>query len=90
MIGEMRSRAGGVTFGGPVSYFQQHPWIQSCSVRANILFGKGGDPALLAQTVRVCALERDLEALEDGLDAEVGERGVTLSGGQQARLQLGQ
>jgi ABC-type transport system involved in cytochrome bd biosynthesis fused ATPase/permease subunit len=33
----------------------------------------------------VCALVPDLEIIEDGDEAEIGERGVNLSGGQKAR-----
>lgn len=37
------------------------------------------------KTLEVCALLSDLEILEDGDMSEIGERGVTLSGGQKAR-----
>ncbi|KIJ23785.1 hypothetical protein M422DRAFT_275570 [Sphaerobolus stellatus SS14] len=39
-------------------------------------------------TLEVCALVSDLRILEDGDDAEIGERGVNLSGGQKARVSL--
>lgn len=35
--------------------------------------------------VKACALVNDLKILEDGDEAEIGERGVNLSGGQKAR-----
>lgn len=35
--------------------------------------------------MEACALVNDLKILEDGDDAEIGERGVNLSGGQKAR-----
>ena len=36
----------------------------------------------------MCALVSDLKILEDGDEAEIGERGVNLSGGQKARGML--
>lgn len=41
-----------------------------------------------AQVIDVCALKRDLELLPYGDRTIVGERGVSLSGGQRARINL--
>lgn len=38
--------------------------------------------------IKVCALERDMELLPYGDATVVGERGVSLSGGQRARVNL--
>lgn len=38
--------------------------------------------------IKVCALERDLEQFPHGDSTLVGERGVSLSGGQRARINL--
>ena len=40
------------------------------------------------QVLESCALVADLESLPNGDHTEIGERGVTLSGGQKARLSL--
>ncbi|XP_068583608.1 LOW QUALITY PROTEIN: ATP-binding cassette sub-family C member 10 [Cebidichthys violaceus] len=66
----------------------QEPWIQHASVRDNILFGKDYDPAFYQAVVDACALSDDLNVLPNGDRTEVGENGVTLSGGQKARLAL--
>ena len=39
-------------------------------------------------SIRNSCLEADLELLENGDETMVGERGITLSGGQKARLAL--
>lgn len=39
-------------------------------------------------TIQFCELERDLEIMKEGDLTVIGEKGVTLSGGQQARLGL--
>ena len=38
--------------------------------------------------VRVCQLKQDLAQLASGLDTQIGERGVNISGGQKARISL--
>lgn len=38
--------------------------------------------------IRVCQLEEDIKQLVNGLDTEIGERGVNISGGQRARISL--
>jgi len=76
-----------------VAYTAQAPRLFSDTLRANVLLGlhdghdghdgKGGGD--LRGAVRMAVLERDVEALEGGLDAPVGPRGVKLSGGQLQR-----
>ncbi|TPX38128.1 hypothetical protein SmJEL517_g00165 [Synchytrium microbalum] len=53
-----------------------------------VLFGKPMDEKRYANVLRDCALERDLEILQGGDMAEIGERGINLSGGQKARVGL--
>eukprot|EP00058_Branchiostoma_floridae_P004581 XP_002590069.1 hypothetical protein BRAFLDRAFT_83311 [Branchiostoma floridae] len=66
----------------------QEAWIQQTTVRDNILFGKEMDTDMYERVIRACALEEDLKILPSGDRTEVGENGVTLSGGQKARLGL--
>ncbi|XP_008282467.1 multidrug resistance-associated protein 7 [Stegastes partitus] len=66
----------------------QESWIQNASVRNNILFGKDYDAAFYQAVIEACALSDDLNVLPNGDKTEVGENGVTLSGGQKARLAL--
>ncbi|XP_077379727.1 ATP-binding cassette sub-family C member 10 isoform X2 [Festucalex cinctus] len=66
----------------------QEPWIQHASVRDNILFGKSFDATFYRAVVEACALADDIAMLPAGDRTEVGENGVTLSGGQKARVAL--
>ncbi|NXH43271.1 MRP7 protein, partial [Dicaeum eximium] len=66
----------------------QEPWIQFTTVRENILFGREYDARLYKEVLEACALSEDLNILPAGDQTEVGENGVTLSGGQKARIAL--
>nr|XP_060609998.1 ATP-binding cassette sub-family C member 10 [Anolis sagrei ordinatus] len=66
----------------------QEPWIQFTTIRENILFGKEYDARFYQKVIEACALTDDLNILPAGDQTEVGENGVTLSGGQKARVAL--
>ncbi|NWI03817.1 MRP7 protein, partial [Tichodroma muraria] len=66
----------------------QEPWIQFTTVRENILFGREYDARLYKEVLEACALSEDLNILPASDQTEVGENGVTLSGGQKARIAL--
>jgi ATP-binding cassette subfamily B protein len=67
------------------AYTAQTPRLFSETLKQNILLGLPEDPAALAAAVRGAVLERDVQALEVGLETPVGTRGVKLSGGQVQR-----
>lgn len=71
-----------------VAYVSQTPWLQNASIRDNILFGLPFIESRYRQTLFVCALDKDLSIFEDGDLTEIGEKGITLSGGQKARVAL--
>ncbi|KAI9595929.1 hypothetical protein BDF19DRAFT_422368 [Syncephalis fuscata] len=73
---------------GRIGYAQQQPFLLSGTVRDNITFGEPYDPDWFARVVEACALREDLEKLSHGDMTFVGERGITLSGGQKARVAL--
>lgn len=73
---------------GTIAYCAQSPWIQNASLRDNILFGRPYDKHRFAAVLRACALERDIELFPGGLECEIGERGINLSGGQKHRVSL--
>eukprot|EP00117_Sycon_ciliatum_P032486 scpid8147/ scgid4352/ Multidrug resistance-associated protein 7; ATP-binding cassette sub-family C member 10 len=66
----------------------QETWLQHATIRDNILFGKPMNPVRYQEVLHACALQEDLAVLPAGDQTEVGENGVTLSGGQKARISL--
>ncbi|KAJ4137519.1 hypothetical protein NW768_003106 [Fusarium equiseti] len=73
---------------GSVAYVGQTPWLESASLRDNILFGLPFIEERYNQTVEVCALKKDLQILTDGDKTELGANGINLSGGQKWRVTL--
>ncbi|CDZ98657.1 multidrug resistance-associated abc transporter [Phaffia rhodozyma] len=71
-----------------VSYAGQTAWLQNMSIKDNILFGSPLDEKRYADVVQACCLVPDLKMLEDGDSTEIGAKGVSLSGGQKARVAL--
>ncbi|KAL9092720.1 MAG: hypothetical protein Q9159_000618 [Coniocarpon cinnabarinum] len=88
MLGNLWKNKGEVLVRGAVAYVAQSSWIMNASVKENILFGHRWDPLFYDETVKACALLEDFASLPDGDKTEVGERGISLSGGQKARLTL--
>ncbi|KAJ5323809.1 Metal resistance protein YCF1 [Penicillium atrosanguineum] len=88
ILGELYKNDGEVVVRGRVAYVAQSPWVMNASVRENIVFGHRWDPDFYDLTVEACALLDDFKNLPDGDQTEVGERGISLSGGQKARLTL--
>jgi len=88
LLGDTRKVSGNATIAGSVAYVAQNPWIFNGTVRENILFGLKYDEDLYAETLFACALNDDLEILPEGDQSIVGEKGLSLSGGQKARLSL--
>ncbi|XP_011877750.1 PREDICTED: multidrug resistance-associated protein 4-like isoform X2 [Vollenhovia emeryi] len=71
-----------------ISYASQEPWLFGGTVRDNILFGQPYDKARYTQVANVCALTKDFRQFPQGDMTLVGDRGVSLSGGQRARINL--
>ncbi|KAK9322975.1 P-loop containing nucleoside triphosphate hydrolase protein [Lipomyces orientalis] len=88
LLGDLYRESGNVTVRGHVAYCSQVPWIMNATVKENILFGKRFHADFYEKTVRACALVEDFGVLPDGDETIVGEKGISLSGGQKARLAL--
>lgn len=72
-----------------IGYIPQHIYLTDDSVRRNVAFGIS-DAEIDEQRVRAALDSAQLlefvDALPEGLDTSVGERGVRLSGGQRQRI----
>ncbi|XP_077869738.1 LOW QUALITY PROTEIN: ATP-binding cassette sub-family C member 10-like, partial [Saccoglossus kowalevskii] len=66
----------------------QESWIQHDTVKDNILFGEPFNVYKYDAVLDACALKEDMKILPAGDETEIGENGVTLSGGQKARISL--
>ncbi|GAV28859.1 hypothetical protein PMKS-002337 [Pichia membranifaciens] len=85
--GNMNRLAGGIDISGSI-VLCSHPWIQNTTVRENITFGLDYNREVYQTVIESCALPNDFEILPAGDKTEIGERGVNLSGGQKARINL--
>ncbi|KVI05881.1 AAA+ ATPase domain-containing protein [Cynara cardunculus var. scolymus] len=88
ILQEITSTSGTVDVFGSIAYVSQASWIQSGTVRDNILYGKPMDPIRYANAIKSCALDMDLNDFNHGDLTEIGQRGLNMSGGQKQRIQL--
>ncbi|KAJ8967792.1 hypothetical protein NQ317_014818 [Molorchus minor] len=88
LLKELPLTRGKMEICGKISYAAQEPWLFVSTVRNNILFGKPYVRERYQEVVGVCALEKDFQQFPYSDKTLVGERGVSLSGGQRARINL--
>jgi ATP-binding cassette subfamily C (CFTR/MRP) protein 1 len=88
LAGDMRKTSGEVIIGASRAFCPQYAWIQNATVRENIVFGKDFDQKWYDEVVDACALRADLDMLPAGDKTEIGERGITVSGGQKQRMNI--
>lgn len=81
-----RFRAGAVQ--QQVAVVFQHAFLFDDSVRENVTLGADFSDRDVEAALRLAQAWDFVQALPDGLDTVVGERGTTLSGGQRQRLAL--
>lgn len=72
-----------------IGYVPQSIFLTDDSLRRNVAFGLADaqiDEAAVWRAIRAAQLEDFVQALPQGLDTVVGERGIRLSGGQRQRI----
>ena len=88
ILGDIKPSCGKIIKHGKVAYTPQVSWIFSGTIRENILFGSSFEPIRYLKVVTACQLLSDLECFPKGDLTLIGERGITLSGGQRTRICL--
>jgi ATP-binding cassette subfamily B protein len=71
-----------------VGYIPQEATLFSESVRDNVSFGREVEPELILRALEMARVRTELEALPKGLDTVLGQKGLTISGGQKQRLAI--
>lgn len=89
LLGEMDLKSGSVQIPNlAVGYCSQTPWLQSMSIRDNILFFAPYNPSRYRDVLNACELLPDMANFKNGDLSFIGENGIGLSGGQKARVAL--
>jgi len=71
-----------------VAYSPQVPHIAEGTLRENVLFGQALDLSRYELALEAASLADDLKVLPGGDQVTIGARGVSLSGGQKARVSM--
>ncbi|KAK9676888.1 hypothetical protein RND81_11G107900 [Saponaria officinalis] len=88
ILKEIPKISGNVIVDGSIAYVSQTAWIQSGTVRENILYGKPMDEERYKTAIKSTALDKDIASFSHGDLTEIGQRGINMSGGQKQRIQL--
>uniref|UniRef100_A0A6Q2WYA9 Cystic fibrosis transmembrane conductance regulator n=1 Tax=Esox lucius TaxID=8010 RepID=A0A6Q2WYA9_ESOLU len=88
ILGELVPSEGKIRHSGRISFSPQTSWIMPGTIRDNILFGLAYDEYRYSSVIKACQLEEDLDLLPEKDKTPLKEGGLTLSGGQRARIGL--
>lgn len=88
VLGEIPKISGTVNVYGSIAYVSQTSWIQSGTIRDNILYRKPMDKTRYEKAIKASALDKDINNFSHGDLTEIGQRGLNMSGGQKQRIQL--
>lgn len=71
------------------AYTPQTPYLVSDTIKNNILLNLSEDQVDMNEIVKLSVLDSDINEFEQGLDTNIGSKGVRLSGGQIQRVAAG-
>ena len=76
------------SFYDKVSYVSQEAPIFDGTLRENLVFDKDVDDDEILRVLDLVCLDKFYSRLSDGLDTELGEKGIRMSGGERQRVAL--
>ncbi|MBC7458964.1 MAG: ATP-binding cassette domain-containing protein, partial [Bdellovibrionaceae bacterium] len=90
ILNEMTLQSGKISIpqSARIAYQSQEPFILNGTLRENIIFGNEDKAAYLNQAIHLASMTSDIKLFPNGLQTEIGEKGVNLSGGQKQRVCL--
>jgi len=78
----------GISLRTNIGFVGQDPILFQGTIKENILVNRNISDDRLNEVLRICCLDEFIKGLTQGTDTIIGERGVTLSGGQRARIAI--
>ncbi|XP_004677223.1 PREDICTED: cystic fibrosis transmembrane conductance regulator [Condylura cristata] len=88
IMGELEPSEGKIKHSGRISFCSQFSWIMPGTIKENIVFGVSYDEYRYRSVIKACQLEEDISKFAEKDNIVLGEGGITLSGGQRARISL--
>ncbi|XP_059567615.1 cystic fibrosis transmembrane conductance regulator isoform X3 [Myotis daubentonii] len=88
IMGELEPSEGKIKHSGRISFCSQFSWIMPGTIKENIIFGVSYDEYRYKSVIKACQLEEDISKFAEKDNIVLGEGGITLSGGQRARISL--
>ena len=76
------------SFYNSVSYVSQEAPIFDGTLKENLIFDKKISDEEILKVLKLVCLDKFYEKLENGLDTELGEKGIRMSGGERQRVAL--
>uniref|UniRef100_A0A8D0HQJ0 Cystic fibrosis transmembrane conductance regulator n=1 Tax=Sphenodon punctatus TaxID=8508 RepID=A0A8D0HQJ0_SPHPU len=88
IMGELEPSEGKIKHSGRISFSPQVSWIMPGTIKENIIFGVSYDEYRYKSVIQACQLKEDISKFPEKDDTVLGDGGITLSGGQRARISL--
>ena len=88
LLGELFLISGECIVNGSIAFASEEPWLTPDTLKENITKGREFNDARYQKVLESCDLLKDLKMLPNGDETMVGDRGITLSGGQKSRICL--